>query len=601
MNRRVAVLVILCSLVVGGLVLDRSTDDDVVVAETPGVDATVFPVAGEPSDLASTWFCAGGTADEEAFADHVIAVLNPTESAMRVSITAFAGTVAPPSVTADVDGEGETTETTETTEATETTETTEAAPDRSREPVVRELEIAPRTRRRLALSELVSAPVASALVESSSGGLVVEHEVSSIHGYDAKPCATSASDQWHFAWGTTEREARELLVLFNPFPDDAILDGRFSTEDGVREPVRFDGLVVPGRSTLAVDLGDDVTRRAEVAASITARTGRVVVDRIVRVNEEGGVRGLTVQLGVPRPQLMWIYPDGFTSEDVQETYVVYNPGDDVAEVELAFVLDDPEIHGIPEPVDLSLAPGAHAVVDVAAEGRVPAGLGHAAVVRSLNSVPVVAERVLASSVPDRAGLTVTTGSPVSSSEWFFAAGAVSDRFDEVLLVYNPDPVVLTEIDVFAVVNGQAVPVSGHQDVVVEAGERLAIRLGQEIRRDDLAVFVRSSEPVIVERGLYRVGEDARGASTSIGVPGSSGLRIPQDPLEVEAGTEVDDELDEAPTDEDDEPPVAPDDVDLPEPDETIVIDDPDAEAEDRDGQQTTTTSDGVPDTAPDDG
>src|SRR3546814_9767434 len=68
------------------------------------------------------------------------------------------------------------------------------------------------------MTELVTAPVASALVESDGGGLVVEHEVRSIHGIDAKPCATGASDEWHFAWGTTARESRELLVLFNPFP-----------------------------------------------------------------------------------------------------------------------------------------------------------------------------------------------------------------------------------------------------------------------------------------------------------------------------------------------------------------------------------------------
>ena len=73
-------------------------------------------------------------------------------------------------------------------------------------------------------------------------------------------------------------------MLFNPFPDDAIVDGVFSTEDGIRQPERFDGLVVPGRGTVAVDLGDDVTRREEVAATITARNGRIVVDRILRLD-----------------------------------------------------------------------------------------------------------------------------------------------------------------------------------------------------------------------------------------------------------------------------------------------------------------------------
>ena len=424
----------------------------------------------------------------------------------------------------------------------------------------------------------------SALVESGAGGLVVEHEVSSIHGFDAKPCATGASDQWHFAWGTTERDARELLVLFNPFPADAIVDGRFSTEDGIREPARWDGLVVPRRSTIAIDLGDDVTRRAEVAASITARTGRLVVDRIVRVNEDGGARGLTVASGVAEPQQAWVFPDGFLSDEVTERYAVYNPTDQAAEAEIDVLLDRPEENGVPEPIALSLAPGAHTVVDIGADGRVPAGLGHAAVVRSSNGVPIVAERVLTSSLQNRRGITVMSGSPVVSNEWSFAAGALNDDWDEVLLVVNLDPQVIAEVDVFAVSEGQMVPISELQGVEVGANSRLAVKLGAHIRRDDLAIQVRSTEPVVVERGLHRVGADARGVSTSIGVPGTNGLGLPPGPVVEDLNADLGD----VPTSAVDDVPAAPDDVQLPESDQTIVIEDPNADAADPSQGSTTT-------------
>ena len=363
----------------------------------------------------------------------------------------------------------------------------------------------------------------------------------------------------------------------------------FSTEDGSRQPERFDGLVVPARGTVAVDLGNDVTRRAEVAATITARNGRVVVDRILRF--DGDERGLTVQSGVPEAQATWVYPDGFTNESIREEYAVYNPSDQLAEVEIEFVVDDPVTNGIPESIDLSLPPKSHQLIDIGADGRVPAGVGHSGIVRSANGVPIIAERIVYGAAGTRNGISVSSGSPVEAETWNFAAGAVTDTIDEWLVLVNLDQQILAQVDVTAIVGGQVVPVSGLQDIELGAGERRAIRVGEGIsNRPDLALVVASSEPIVVERGLYRVGDDVRGMSMSVGVPSPEGLRAPGDPLAVETDVDLGDVTD--PTDgsgDDPDVPVAPDDVELPSPDETIVIEDPDAEADDPDATTTTAT------------
>ncbi|MGK2929769.1 MAG: DUF5719 family protein [Acidimicrobiales bacterium] len=580
MNRRIAVVVILVGAILAALVFDRADDDAGSESAAAVPDASVFPVVSDPDHLSSTWFCAGGTADEEAFADHVIQVANPTDTPVTVTLTAFAGVIAPPLET--VQGEDLDEPLEEDGEAPETETTTEPEPETEvPDPVEAVYEVPAFTRQTVTLRDLLQAPVASALVEADAGGIVVEHEVTSVHGHDAKPCVTSAASTWHFAWGDTTVDARELLVLFNPFPDDAIVDGRFSTEDGARQPERFDGLVVPGRSTLAVDLGDDVTRREEIAATITARNGRIVVDRILRIDGDPD-RGLTVQSGVPEPQGTWVYPDGFVSEAVREEYVVYNPTAELAEVEIEFVVENPEENGIPAPVDLSLAPGTHQVVDLGEDGRIPVDVAHAGIVRSVNGVPIVAERVQYSAGRGRRGISVTTGSPVEAEEWNFAAGAVTDDRDEWLVLVNLDAEILAEVDVTAVIGGQAVPLSGLQGLELAAGERRAIRLGEHIsNRPDLALVVTSSEPIVAERSLYRLGDDERGITSAVGVPSPVGLRLPPDPLAASV------DVGDAPQ-EDEEPeagpggaPVAPDDVELPSPDQTIVIDDPDAEAEER--------------------
>lgn len=584
MRNRLPVLVILLAVVVGGIVVDRTRDAEEAVDVVAEVAATSFPMAPADGAVTSTWFCAGGTADEEGFAAHVVTMLNTTPEALAVDLTVFPGIVAPPVVDAEaeeLDPEAEAEEEPAAEDEATEDEPTEVVetPD---DPVSERLEVGPRSRVRIALADVVTAPVASALVEATGDGLVVEHEVSSVEGIDAKPCATAASDEWHFAWGTTRREARELLVLFNPFPDDAIVEGVFSTEDTIREPGRFaGGLVVPARSTVGIDLGDDVTRRDEVAATLRTRAGRIVVDRIVRLDVEGGDRGLTVQLGVPEPQRAWVFPDGLVSETVSETYVVYNPTEELAEVEIAFSLDRAQELGIPEPVDLSIAPGEHVTVDMGADGRLPAGVPHSAVVRSANRVPVVAERVVGSRDRVRRGLTVTTGSPVEATEWTFAAGSTEEPSAQSLTMVNLDPQVLTEVDVVALVGGREVPVSELQDIEIEPGERLNVDLTPRIaNRPDLAVVVRATEPIVVERVLAQTGSEQRGLSLAVGIPSPEGRRSPIDPVEAVAAPGAADDLGDLPAEGDggDEPPAAPDDVELPEPDATIVIEDPDAEA-----------------------
>lgn len=594
MNRRMSTLIILGAVLLGALAIDRGLDDDVAtVAAT--IDNTQFPIASAPDALSSTWYCAGGTGEgDEPFANHIVDILNPTEERLQVTLTVFGGEIAPPPPILE-DEDGDDGEESDDEEAEATTTTVAEAQDPP-EPVTQSFELASRTRQQVVLADLVQAPIVSALIEADGGGLVVEHEVVSQHGRDAKPCSTSAGTTWHFAWGNTTVDARELLVLFNPFPDDAIVEGVFSTEAGIREPQRFGGLVVPGRGTIAVDLGDDVARRSEVAATITARSGRVVVDRILRLNGSAG-RGLTVQTGVPEPQQQWVFPYGYVGENVSEQFVVYNPTDVLAEVEIVTELADPDTNGGVEPLQLSVPPGTHVTTNPAADERIPGGVAHRSVVRSANGVPVVAERVQYAATESRRGISVTTGSPVEATTWFFAAGSAGEANDQWLNIVNLDTQVLAEVSVKAFAQGQLVDVSELQDVELPAGGRLDIRLGEHIPRDDLSIVVVSTEPIVVERAMYRTAD--RGVSNTVGVPGPDGLRLPVNPFDVEGDLDVDlGDLEDAPTLEDDPnaPPTAPDDVDLPEPDETIVIEDPDAEA---DIPEKTTTTEATTTTEPD--
>ncbi|HEX6419140.1 MAG TPA: hypothetical protein VFZ77_11620, partial [Acidimicrobiales bacterium] len=181
--------------------------------------APLMPVApGEASD-SSTWYCAAGTAVNGGMADHSVAILNPGTDDVAATVTVHVGAVA---------GTG--------------ADRPDAVPPA---PPAEHVDVPAGGRTDVRLGDLVEAPLAAAVVEVEGGEAVVEHRVRGEHGEDVGPCSTYAADTWHFAWGSTTRDAREVVVLFNPFPSAATVDAAFATEDGPREPVRLQGFPVP--------------------------------------------------------------------------------------------------------------------------------------------------------------------------------------------------------------------------------------------------------------------------------------------------------------------------------------------------------------------
>ena len=520
-STRISSIVILGALLVGGLVLDAA-DDDSGGAATRVVQAGVaMPAArGEPT-LASTWYCAAGTAVANGFGDQVVILANPSERARTATITALTGSIAPAPAGAEA--------VTSSTKATSsTTSTTEPATASSVEvPKVAEVALPARSRVLYKMSDLVSAPLVAAVVEVDGGEIAVEHELTGSLGRATAPCSTTVSASWSFPWGVTTRGNRELLVFMNPFPDDATVDVAFATDEGVRNTVRFSGFVVPGRSVVGAYIDEDVTRKEQVSAQVTVRGGRLVVDRVQTFTGVDGREGMTVGLGAPVAAETWLFPDGFTGPGLAEQIVVYNPGDHVAEAEVEVRLDDPDTNGVPEPFELTVPPGRFAIVNLDKEDRIPAGVGHSSIVRSLNGVPFVAERAVAATEGStRSGVAATLGAPLVSPVWYFPGGGTSPERDEWIIVLNASDDETITFSVTALASGQNLAVQDLQDVELAPGARRTIRVGDKVERDDLPLMITATGPIAAERGLYRVGGD--GLSQAIGIPLAEGAVDPDD-------------------------------------------------------------------------
>jgi hypothetical protein len=468
-NRVVAVTIAV--LVVAGLVADGQSPGP----RRPEFDVAAFamPEANGATALSSVWFCPAGIVKPAGGEHGEVIIANPTEREVTAIVTVRRADGQQRSTEVDVPALGQA---------------------------------------RQDIATVLGGQAESVRVDADGGGVVVEHRLVGIGGSTSGACSPRASSTWYFASGVTQRGAREFVMLYNPFPAPAIVDFAFVTDEGAAEPPALVGFVVEGRSARLVDIGGNVRRQVHVATSIVARTGQVVAERVQAFDGTRHQEGIAVTLGAPSAGLEWTFPDGQVGPGTTELLSLYNPGEEEASVDVEVHLEEGEA----EPFQLTVPPGGFQTIDVGADGRVAPGVAHALVVRSLNSVPVVAERrIIAGDGAVRRGVSYVNGARRAARRWVAVDGRANEAVDEWLVVFNPtgEPVTLS---VGALVGGQLLPVSDLQSIAVEPLSRRAIRVGDHIERDALTLLVDAASPVVVERSLYAA--SGVGMSAAIAIP-----------------------------------------------------------------------------------
>ena len=488
--RRPVVLLVVLGFLVAAFALERGAEEAPPSLGAP-LDRLAPTVAADDAPSA-TWYCAAGTAlgAEEGVAEQVVVLANAAAEDRTATLTAFGSEAQQATTTVDV-------------------------PAASRVDV--------------AVTELLSAPWASVLVELDGGGVGVEHVLSGPTGTTAGPCSSTVSPTWYLPAGTTVLGVGHWLALFNPFPDEAVVDLTFETDTDTRTPPELQGLVVPGRSVQVVDVAAVVTVREQLATTVEARSGLVVAEQVEAVSDDAELpTSLSVALGAPAAAEAWELADGRAlGEDVEVAVVVQNPGEAQAEVDVQLLVDDPATNGFVEPFELSIRPGQYAVVDPGADGRLPPGVGWWAWAESRNEVPVVAALVVrAGGEAEPVGQVIAVGSPLEATRWLLPVGGVADGAGAVVSVANPSAGEDVTVTVSAVAGGSSTPVDGLVDVPVAAGARARLELGDAVDPTALALRVDATGPVVVWRTL--VFPDGRGVATTVGlvVAGTSSLPVP---------------------------------------------------------------------------
>ena len=447
-TRRLAFVVgVVIALIVAVAVTGRDVERTRSVASGPRVGG---------SGTIATWYCAEGTSIPSGRADEEIVLGNAGPGHSRAVVTVFGGS--------------------------------EVAPVR------RAYGIPPGKVVRVHVADLAAIPEPGVVVEVSGGATAVEHRIQ--RGADGAlgPCAREPSPEVYFAAGTTMKGAELWLALFNPFPDDAIVDVRATTGDGLRAPGGLQGVVVPRFTRVSVALHDLIPRVDLVATDVSVRRGRVVVEQSLSLDGTDGRAGLALSLGADLAR-SWRFPIGLTGSGHQERLVLANSSNHDVRVTVRFSLD---AAAAIEPVALILPGTSATAVDLS---RVPPDIGFSAVVQA--RVPIVAEMIGASGAPQPAavrGLASDLGFTSGSTRWVVVPSRVEAGSTDVVAI------VATDGRAHRV---QLIRTDGRRRVVarvvVPATGRVVLDLAKRVASPNVALEVRSNGPIVVERESTRPG------------------------------------------------------------------------------------------------
>ena len=462
-------LAVLGGLLVLGALADRATDPE-PQRSRPTEQASVMPTAAPGTALSSTWYCAGATPTAAGPSSASVVIANRRDQETRGTVTVV--TITGPSRSVPV-------------------------------------RIAASSVAEVSLGQLAPGSAAAAVVDLQSGQNAAELAVSGPQDGDVTPCASAGSGRWHFADGSTARDASLSMSLFNPFPEDAIADLSFSSDQGRAVPADLQGVVVPARSLVVKEIGEHVRRREAVATTVTVRTGRLVAAQSLG-RTVAGRAGISVSLGAPSTAPVWHFPDGLVGPGLVERYSLYNPAAREAQVGVEVSLDE----GSAEPFELTVPAADRVTLTFNDEARIPKGVGHAVTVRSLNGVDVVATRVVEAAGSSRSGRADTLGARRAANRWLFAAGGTSQTVEEWVVVYNPGPGPAS-VSLAGLADARELTPERLQGVTIEPGRRRAFRIGEHLRRTPLPIVVTSTSPVMAERAVYTAGRP--GLSAAMGV------------------------------------------------------------------------------------
>jgi len=360
-------------------------------------------------------------------------------------------------------------------------------------PVVRTHAVPAKSRSTLDISEDVGLNVDVSTFIASTVPVVAERPMYFFYegkwdgGHDSMG-ATSLSNNWYFAEGTTRENFNTYIAVMNPGETEARVSFTYMLGSG--SPVQRTH-PVPAKSRYTIDVSADVGPGKDVSTSISS-TLPVVAERPMYFNYMGRWDGGHDSLGAQRLAADWYFAEGTTRDGFKTYLAVENPGTMAASLDVTYMLGS----GSPVRRTHVVAPQSRFTLDVADD--IGTGQDASAIIRS--DLPVVAERPMYFNYMGQwDGGHDSIGANTMAASWYFAEGTTRDGFRTYAAILNPGNAPAEVTLTYMLGTGDPV-VRTH---TIAPSSRFTVDLANEVGPgQDVAMFVQSSLPVVAERPMY---------------------------------------------------------------------------------------------------
>jgi hypothetical protein len=294
---------------------------------------------------------------------------------------------------------------------------------------------------------------------------------------------------------------------------------RFQKSDATTVP-RYQ--VVQPLSRATIDVGSIAGMNPAEFATLVEADVQVVVDRTMTWPVTGASTGYGAhaERGIlTRTATTWYLAEGSTAGNFDLFYLVQNPNDTDAAVEVTYLRPS----GAPIVKTYTVEKQSRFNIWVDQEGPDLALTDVSAVVRSTNGVPVIVERAMYLTGPGQffAAGHESAGVTAPATSWFLAEGATGPFFDLFILIANPNAQAASVEARYLLTTGQVIT----KTYTVNPNSRFNIWVDfEDAALADAAVSttVRSTNgvPIIVERAMWWPGPSPANWYEAHNSPGS---------------------------------------------------------------------------------
>jgi hypothetical protein len=301
----------------------------------------------------------------------------------------------------------------------------------------------------------------------------------------------------YLAEGATGTFFDTRLAIANPTGTPAKVLTRFQKTNGAVVPL-FSDIGAHTRATIDVDTVSGM--ESEAFSTLIEADVQVVADRTMTWDSTG--YGSHAERGIlTRTATTWYLAEGATHGGFDLFYLLQNPGDTDAQVEITYLLPEPQA---PILQTLTVGRGSRVTIPVDTQPGL-AETDVSASIRSTNGVPFVVERAMYFSRPEQifAAGHESAGVTAPATRWFLAEGATGSFFNTFILIANPSAQAAA-VEMQYLLDGGGVITVPHN---VAPRSRLTINAALEdpgLASANMSTVVTSTNnvPIVVERAMW---------------------------------------------------------------------------------------------------